>query len=216
MEPGTVKKTITNCTTGVLASFLLAQLAFAQAPQESLEERFWGNLYKDGGETFYCKKPFTQKSMLITESYIYSTSWIRDHLRCGTPKQCREESPEYQRITSDLHNIVPADARIDLERSTAVFEELPDEVPAGTCGLKRSFQIIEPPDDIKGDIARAILYMVETYNLPLQGSLRQYQHWNTMDPPSPQEIERNRQIQELQGNSNRFIDNPRAVDFLDF
>src|SRR5690606_15974003 len=162
----TVKKIITRSTTGLLTSFTLLSVALAQtspAPSpESLEARFWGSLYQEGGETFYCKKPFTQKSMLVTESYIYSTSWIRDHLRCGTPKQCREESPEYQRITADLHNIVPADTRVDLERSTAVFEELPEAVPAGNCGLKRSFQIIEPSDDIKGDIARAILYMVHT------------------------------------------------------
>src|SRR5690606_41990269 len=95
----------------------LAQSGPAQS--ENLESRFWEQLYPEGGETFYCKKPFTQKTMLLTESHIYSTSWIREHLRCGTSKQCREESEEYQRITADLHNIVPADTRIDLERSTA-------------------------------------------------------------------------------------------------
>jgi len=212
-----VKKIITRSVTGLVTSLALFGVALAQsgpAQSENLETRFWEQLYPEGGETFYCKKPFTQKTMLLTESHIYSTSWIREHLRCGTSKQCREESEEYQRITADLHNIVPADTRIDLERSTAIFEDLPESVAAGECGLKRSFQIIEPPHDIKGDIARAILYMVQTYNLPLKGNLYDYQRWNKIDPPSSQEIERNRKIQELQGNSNPYIDNPEAIDAL--
>lgn len=206
-------KIITRYVAGLLTGCALLNGAYAEtAPaSQSLDELLWGNLYKDGGETFYCQKPFTQKSILITESHIYSTSWIRDHLRCGPPKHCRDESEEYRRITSDLHNIVPADARIELERSTAIFQELPEDVPAGNCGLKRSFQIIEPPDAIKGDIARAILYMVETYKLPLLGNLQQYQRWNEIDPPSTEEIERNRKIRELQGSSNRFISDPTAA-----
>lgn len=181
-------------------------------PKRILEEYFWGMLYKDGGTTFYCDKPFSKKGILVTEGYIYSTSWIRDHLRCGTPQQCRDHNENYRRITSDLHNIVPADARLELERRNAKFEALPDSIQPDACGLKRSFQIIEPPDALKGDIARVLLYMSETYNLPIMGNLHQIKEWSRIDPPSPEEIDRNLRIKNIQGNENRFVSNPAAVE----
>ena len=89
---------------------IAAAHAEAPDPDEVLKRDFWGNLYKDGGETFYCKKRFSKKTALISESYIYSTSWARDYLRCGTSRQCKRESERFREIASDLHNIVPADA----------------------------------------------------------------------------------------------------------
>src|SRR5690606_40848885 len=72
MESGTVKKIITRSVTGLVTSLALFGVALAQsgpAQSENLESRFWEQLYPEGGETFYCKKPFTQKTMLLTESH---------------------------------------------------------------------------------------------------------------------------------------------------
>ncbi|WP_250654876.1 endonuclease [Alkalimarinus coralli] len=208
--------------TGIFLS-LIVFLAFctsAQAqtrfndPKETLKKYFWGELYKDGGTTFYCKKPFTKKNVLVTDSHIYSTGWVRDHLACGTPRQCRNESEQYRQITSDLHNIVPADSRFELKRKNARFGELGDEVEIENCGFRRSFQLLQPPEEIKGDIARAILYMHDTYKLPIMGAIDDLKRWNRADPPSEEEIARNKRVGEIQGNENPFINTPERANSL--
>ena len=177
----------------VVTFSLLCASAQAQTtlndPKQTLKKHFWGNLYKEGGTTFYCKKPFTKKNVLVTDSHIYSTGWTRDFLTCGTPRQCRNDSDQYRQITSDLHNIMPADSRFELKRKNARFGELGDEVEAGDCGFRRSFQLLQPPEEIKGDIARAILYMHDAYGLPIMGSIDDLKRWNQIDPPSEEEIE---------------------------
>src|SRR5690554_3618517 len=104
---------ITKPLLGILAFCALTPASDAQTrftdPESTLKDVFWGSLYKDGGETFFCNKAFSQKSILITEGYIYASSWIRDHLRCGTHRQCLETHQDYPQMVSDLHNIVPAD-----------------------------------------------------------------------------------------------------------
>ncbi|MCP5207531.1 MAG: endonuclease [Hahellaceae bacterium] len=183
-------------------------------PKAYIKEHFWGNLYKDGGITFYCKEPFKGKSILIDEAYIYSDGWIRDELNCGSPRQCRQNSEDYRKMVTDMHNIYPAESRFELKRKNAKFEFIGDEVAAGDCGVKRSFNIIEPADDIKGDVARAIFYMHKTYNLPIVGSTGQLKRWHINDPVSPEEAERNRKISEIQGNGNVFITNPDEANNL--
>lgn len=203
----------------LLLSFTLLSIS-AQAqtkfndPKGTLKKHFWGDLYKEGGTTFYCKKEFKKKSVLVTDSYIYSTGWVRDHLLCGTPRQCRNESEEYRRIASDLHNIVPADARFELKRKNARFGELGSEVEKEDCDFRRTFQILEPPKEIRGDIARAIFYMHSTYKLPILGRIDDLKRWNKSDPPSEEEIQLNKRVGEIQGNENPYISNPQLADAL--
>lgn len=197
----------------LLCTVVEAQTKFND-PKKTLKTHFWGDLYKDGGVTFYCKKPFTKKNILITASHIYSSNWVRDQLSCGTPRQCRNENEQYRQITSDLHNIVPADARFELKRKNARFGSLGDSVEKTTCGFRRSFQLLEPPKEMRGNIARAIFYMHTTYNLPIMGSIDDLKEWNETDPPDEEEIELNRRINEIQGNENPFITNPENAKSL--
>lgn len=183
-------------------------------PKNTLKKHFWGDLYKDGGTTFYCKKPFTKKNVLVTDSHIYANGWVRDYLDCGTPRQCRNENNQYRRITSDLHNIVPADSRFELKRKNARFGELGDEVEKEDCGFRRSFLLLQPPKELRGDISRAILYMHDTYDLPVIGLIEDLKRWNQIDPPSEEEIERNQRIKEIQGNENPFITTPDRANGL--
>jgi len=197
----------------LLCTLVQAQTKFND-PKNTLKKHFWGDLYKEGGTTFYCKKPFTKKNILITNSHIYSSSWVRDHLACGTPRQCRNESEQYRQITSDLHNIVPADARFELKRKNSRFGEVGDEVEKEACNFRRSFQLLQPPEEIKGDIARAILYMHTSYQLPIMGSIDDLKRWNQEDLPSEEEIKRNKRVSEIQGNENIYITHPEKVDSL--
>ena len=202
----------------VLGSLMLGSAVQAQNtltdPKVALKDFFWGQLYATGGKTFFCEEPFDRKSVLISEGYIYSTTWMRDSLECGTPWQCRENSADYKRMASDLHNIYPENARFDLDRRAAKFEDLPPSNITEECGYKRSFGIIEPPTRIKGDIARAMLYMITTYNLPLYGDLNQLKAWNRIDPPTDEEKDRNLKISKIQGNENPFITFPEQAEIV--
>ncbi len=196
----------------IMLSFASYCHAETPDPDQVLKRDFWGTVYKDGGETFYCKKAFKSKTALIAESYIYSTSWVRDFLRCGTNRQCKRENERYREIISDLHNIVPADSYIEFKRKSAIFGNLDDSVKVSKCGVRKKFQIFDPDDSLKGDIARAILYMYERYQLPMMVSFPELSRWHEMDPPSPEEQARNTLIESIQGNDNPFISNPSHIE----
>jgi deoxyribonuclease-1 len=73
---------------------------------------------------------------------------------------------------------------------------------------------VEPRDAAKGNVARAIFYMHIEYGLPIVGQLQMFKQWHQMDPPDAEEKARNDKIASLQGNRNRFIDDPSQVELL--
>lgn len=198
--------------TALILSFFWAFSSGIQAevrdPSEVIDRDFWGTLYQNGGETFFCKKAFKSKGPLLSESYIYSSSWVREHLDCGTNRQCKRESKEYRNIMSDLHNIVPADSYFEFKHEQSIFGILDKSVPIKECGTREKLHLLEPADDIKGDIARILMYMHTTYKLPLIGRLSDLILWNQNDPPSESEIARDSAITKIQGNGNPFVTNP--------
>lgn len=205
-----LRERVSNLSSAIWALILCALLpttALAEhaSAKETISKQFWGTLYKNGGETFYCKKPFSKKSPLIAASYIYPQGNIRQHLGCGTKRQCLRDSEEYNRIASDLHNVVPADSYFEMKRTNTIFAMLDEQIEANECGLKRKMHIIEPPAHIRGDIARVIMYMHQTYDLPILGNPALLEAWDKQDPPSASEILRSNQVFELQGNANPLV-----------
>ena len=190
----------------------LSSVCFAAPDKNASDENFWGNLYKNGGNTFYCNKPFKKKGPLISESYIYSTSWIRDHLDCGTKRQCKRNNPNYNSMVSDLHNIVPSDSYFEFKRKNTFFGTLDDTVEPNSCGIRHKHYVLEPSDRLKGDIARILLYMHQQYNLPLNTNLSLLRLWNKADKPDAAEKKRDLAIKEIQGNSNPFIYDSSLID----
>ncbi|TGN40039.1 endonuclease [Marinobacter confluentis] len=183
-------------------------------PESVVKNQFWGNLYADGGSTFFCNEPFSNKGFLLTDGYIYPLSQVRSALDCGTSSQCIKDD-RYRQIASDLHNIVPVSSRIEMSRRHSRYEELgstggaPDE-----CGIRESAQFFEPPAGVKGDIARTVAYMVSTYNLPWAGAHRVFLGWNQMDPPDDRELTRHQLVSDIQGNENPFVLDPSLVEQL--
>eukprot|EP00438_Fugacium_kawagutii_P029385 Skav213037 [mRNA] locus=scaffold844:526858:527703:+ [translate_table: standard] len=86
-----------------------------------------------------------------------------------------------------------------------------------------SKQSWEPPDAAKGTVARALMYMACMYcdrglrlvegcteNRSMHlGNLPAIQRWAAQFPPTQHERRRNDIAQELQGNRNPFIDDPK-------
>ncbi|MDI9244895.1 endonuclease [Marinobacter sp. CHS3-4] len=197
-----------------LSTFVTGQNTRFSDPETVIKDEFWGNLYADGGTSFFCQEPFTSKGFLLTDGYIYPLAQVRRALDCGTSQQCKQND-RYRQIASDLHNIVPVSSRIEMSRRNALYENLgstggePDD-----CGIRESAQFFEPPGIVKGDIARTVAYMVSTYNLPWAGANRVFVGWNQMDPPDDSELTRHRQVAEIQGNENPFVLDPSLVNQL--
>lgn len=187
-------------------------------PKASSEVNFWGQLYAAGGSSLYCAQAFGQSHSQLMPSPVYASKQIKSALRCVTDQQCQQANPQYPYMLADLHNLYPELTRVELARRSAQFGDLADEVPSAFaalgCDLKSSFQLVEPRDAAKGNVARAIFYMHIEYDLPIVGQLQMFKQWHELDPPDAVEKARNEQIASLQGNRNRFIDDPSQVQLL--
>lgn len=194
----------------------LLSSSFATADYKSIiNQTFWGEIYKNGGETFFCKKSFSKKTPLLAVSHIYPNSQVRDYLQCGTKRQCLRSNERYVQIISDLHNIVPSDSYFEFKRKGAIFGSLDESIEANSCGIRKKLHIIEPPDELKGDIARVLFYMRAHYELPLRTHISLLKQWHELDPPSQEEVARNELVTQYQGHENEFISNPSLAYNID-
>lgn len=144
---------------------------------------------------------------------------------------------------SDLNYLIPTDAYINQRRSNYPYARNNGSTMTFTNGSKLgksttpgySNTVYEPIDEFKGDIARYLLYFVVRYegslnNLnyllatsPLDGSeekgyedwyIQMLKEWNTLDPVSQREIDRNNEIFLIQKTRNPFIDHPEYIDAI--
>ncbi|MEH6562728.1 MAG: endonuclease [Marinobacter sp.] len=194
-------------------TFVIGQNTRFSDPKTVIKEQFWGNLYMDGGQSFFCDEQFSKKGFMLTEGYIYPLADVRNALSCGTSRECEQDN-RYRQIASDLHNMVPVRNRTELRRRNARYEDLGTTVKEDDCGIRESGHFFEPPIRVKGDVARTMSYMVNTYDLPWLGSSRVFQSWNRIDPPDDRELSRHKRVAEIQGNENSFIADPTRVEQL--
>ena len=179
---------------------------------------FWRDLYGHGGKTVYSEQRFGQvKPKWMNAEHIFPMAWVVNSLKCKDRKSCRRHSPLFKFIESDLHNIYPARRDLNMARGRYGFGEISDDIERRW--LKFDFKIddkrklVEPPHVNKGEVARAMFYIVDAYGLKLfekQASL--LRQWNEQDPPSEEERRRNNKIEELQETRNYFIDNFEVID----
>ncbi len=167
--------------------------------------------------------------------YALIDSWNREHVWPKSHGFPNERDTAY----TDLHHLRPADRSVNSARNTRSFDYA-DEVyfdNGGSiptpCKTSRINYTWEPPNAVKGDIARMLFYMVVRYEgpaydlelvdyvvpnnnkLPILGKLSTLLEWHRIDPVDQRERLRNNLIFELyQGNRNPFIDHPEFVDLI--
>lgn len=181
--------------------------------REAVRTSFFKELYFAGGEALWCRTKFTDAGARIAADQIYQAPWIKDSVGCTTRQQC-DADRDHQRMSSDLHNMYPAEKRVQLDRRNILFDKVAnsDPLPEPTCQYKIVGGQMEPGDAIKGEVARAILYMHAEYGVRVLGPINMFIDWHYADPPSADEKKRNDIIEKIQGNRNRFIDNPKEAD----
>ncbi|MTI17823.1 endonuclease I [Rhodobacteraceae bacterium RKSG542] len=121
---------------------------------------------------------------------------------------CAKVDAQFAAMEADLHNLVPAIGELNGDRSNYRVGDWEGEKVYGACDFKvsSSKRIFDPSDAVRGDIARAYLYMEATYGIGLSDEEKQrFESWHIADPASDWEIERNRRIIKEQGNSNSFV-----------
>jgi endonuclease I len=160
--------------------------------------------------------------------------WNREHVWPKSHGEFSAGDPFEVPAYSDVHNLKPADHSMNTYRGEKDFDNggsvvFNGDIETDCLGTTSTF---EPRDDVKGDIARIILYGDVRYeggdgepNLAIQDGLTTYPNpqigvlstlleWHEMDPPSPFEKRRNDVIFKWQGNRNPFIDYPEFVDYI--
>jgi len=148
--------------------------------------------------------------------------WNREHV---FSKSLAEPSLDTDNPGSgtDTHNLRAADSQMNSSRSNRPY--IDGEGDAGT----RDNGTFYPGDEWRGDVARIIMYMYVRYPNQCEaisvgeGSTSYsnfgdmpniFLEWNTEDPVSSYEINRNNTIASTQGNRNPFIDNPYLATII--
>lgn len=121
---------------------------------------------------------------------------------------------------SDLHHLFPTDPTVNMIRGNHIFGEVDTDEQHLSCkgprfglGTAGSQEVFEPPQNHKGNVARALFYFAVRYDLTI-GKYEEeiLRKWHLEDPVDELEMDRNNRIYELQHNRNPFIDFPELVD----
>lgn len=126
------------------------------------------------------------------------------HLPCwkkGGRKACKKDKL-FKKMEADMHNLVPAIGEVNADRSNYRYGA--DKLiigQYGSCEMQVDFKAKRAyvRDDIKGDIARAYLYMSKKYDIKLSKQEKQMMEvWNKLDPISEWEITKQTRISHYQ------------------
>ncbi len=127
-------------------------------------------------------------------------------------RKCAEKvSQEFRHMYADMYNIYPSIGAVNALRSNYNFAMLPHEQSKfGACSMKiDKNRKVEPPENSRGKISRAYLYMETTYpRYKMSKSQRKLMlAWHKNHPVTKDECTRTRRIEEIQGNENTVVKN---------
>lgn len=121
-------------------------------------------------------------------------------------RKCAEKmNTEYRYMQSDMYNLFPAIGAVNAARSNYNFTLLPNESSDfGRCDMRIDSRKAQPPEQARGEIARAYLYMEGAYSrYSMSKSQRQLMSaWDKQYPVTKSECQRAKKIEELQKNIN--------------
>ena len=163
--------------------------------------------------------------------------WNREHL---WPKSKGFKS-DSMTAHNDCHHLHASEKNINNYRASLDFGEVDSPTKTDNYGNCWNDTYFEPRDEVKGDIARSLFYMVARYDgdicgtctLDLElvdgsvtssmitsgtvgrlGDLTTLLKWHYADPVDENEKRRNELVYSYQGNRNPFIDHEEFVSYL--
>ncbi|MDE0584019.1 endonuclease [Planococcus sp. A6] len=131
---------------------------------------------------------------------------------------------------TDIHHLRPTDVQVNGLRGNLDFNYGGSTV-SGCDGCLRTSTSWEPPNEVKGDVARMLFYMAVRYesgdgvdlelndlvnngSMPYHGKISVLLDWHEQDPVSAWEQQRNEKIEDIQGNRNPFVDHPEWAESI--
>lgn len=154
--------------------------------------------------------------------YNNGSGWNREHVWAKSHGFPSESDTAY----TDCHHLHASDIAANSARGNKDFDYGGTEYL--NTGNYTDGDSWEPRDDVKGDVARTMLYMTvryessSTYDLELVdytgtsgtviGKKSTLMEWNRLDPPDDFERNRNTAVESFQQNRNPFIDHPEFAD----
>jgi len=158
--------------------------------------------------------------------------WNREHIWSKSHGFPSESDTAY----TDCHHLRASDESVNTDRNERDFDDGGSQHPEAT-GCYYDGDSWEPRDEIKGDVARMMFYMVVrydpgyytgggTYDLELVdytgtnsgeslfGKESTLYAWHLADPVDDNERARNEVIYSYQGNRNPFIDHPEYANYI--
>ena len=206
----------------LLALPLGASPTFSDAKQEL--RQLYLLLDSSFRKDFYCQIPFSVrlyrgklqlkplpkdslefKHSAIEWEHIMPAHTFGKHLACwkqGGRKKCQKDS-YFQKIESDVQNIVPTIGQINRDRRNYAYANAPKSTQFtqyGDCEVyaDRQAQRFYPATYSKGYIARSYLYMAKTYGIPLDSHTRaQMLEWDRIYPMDAKERYLRQQLDRL-------------------
>ena len=149
----------------------------------------------------------------------HRTCWKTGHQLCGTKKNGKPlkgrkcclvpgVDPEFQSAHNDPHNLFPAGGEVNGDRSAHPYGTVAGEPRAyGTCDFEVGGKpkVAEPTKHVRGEVARAMLYMADRYAVDVRMTRDELRGWHQADPPYEWELERARRIEAETGLRNPYI-----------
>jgi len=171
-----------------------------------------------------------KRSDRVEWEHVVPASWFGSHracwkvgdARCGTKKNgkplkgrecCLKPGvdPDFQAAHNDPHNLFPAGGEVNGDRSAHPYGAVQGEPRAyGSCDFEVGGKpkVAEPANRVRGEVARAMLYMAERYGADVRMTRQELTDWHRADPPDDWEIERARRIEARTGLKNPYIPGP--------
>jgi len=172
---------------------------------------------------------YTGWSVNGEQEYNNGSGWNREHTWAKSHGDFGNSAP----CGTDAHHLRPTDISVNGARGNLDFDNggnpyIDGDGPTGCFSDNDSW---EPRDEVKGDVARIIMYMAVRYEgdsgeldlemtdqvnsspsgQPLHGKSSTLLAWHHLDPPSEFEMNRNDVVYSYQENRNPFIDHPEFV-----
>ncbi len=174
----------------------------------------------------------------ISSDWANATVWNREHVWCQSlANGLYGDLNKNIGAGTDIHHLRPALNTYNSTRGNTPYGIIEDKSTAKRLGDTDNFYtstIFEPSNEIKGDIARVLMYVYTRYSNTLSSSENELGargdlkisnvvytrentdtaawnlllSWNELDPVNHLEMERNNNAQDIEGNRNVFIDHP--------
>jgi deoxyribonuclease-1 len=154
---------------------------------------------------------------------VYRTCWSEHEQQAqedlSARRHCARTDPEFRAMEGDLYNYLPVIAALGEKRGDNTFGTIQGGTPRefGACAfgvqsVMGKSAIIEPPADVRGDIARIYFYMAARYGKGKDWKIKLsreqrllFEKWNAEDPVDAWEKMRACRIQAIQGWENPFV-----------